>query len=110
MLCLGLFLATAAAAPASDDTRGAVEQSGGYKVPQNPSLPKLNLSDAQREQIRKALLTRNTQIEFKMKETKPAESFEPKIGAALPAPVKPTGFPGELSRRFRSSQIAAMPG
>src|SRR4051812_30032831 len=78
VFCAALLLAAVAAAVAADNNNGAVEQSGGNKVPQNPALPKLNLSDAQREQIRKTLLVQNTQIEFKMPQTKPAESFEPK--------------------------------
>jgi hypothetical protein len=100
MLCAALMLAAPSPTVAADNASGAVEQTGGNKVPQNPSLPKLNLNDAQREQIRQTLLARNTQIEFKMKETKPAESFEPKIGAKLPAAIKPTGVPGELSQQI----------
>jgi hypothetical protein len=45
LLCLALLLGTNALAPAADNTRGAVEQSGGNIVPQNPSLPKLHLND-----------------------------------------------------------------
>jgi hypothetical protein len=95
MLGMALMLAVVTAAIGADNS-GAVEQSNGNKVPQNPTLPKLNLTDAQREQIRKTLLARNTQIEFKMKETKPAENFEPKIDLKLPTAIKPTGIPGEL--------------
>ena len=95
-----LLLAATAAAPAADKTKGAVEQSGGYKVPQNPALPKLNLSDAQREQIRKALLAKNSQIEFKLKTTKPAKDFNPQVGAKLPSGVKPDGLPSELLQKI----------
>jgi hypothetical protein len=95
ILCAALMLGAAGSA---DNISGAVEQTGGNKVPQKPYLPKLNLTDAQPEQIRNTLLARNTQIEFKMKEMKPAESFEPKVGAKLPAGIKPTGTPGELSQ------------
>ena len=49
LLCSALLLATSALVPAADNTRGAVEQNGGSLVPQNPSLPKLHLNDAQRE-------------------------------------------------------------
>ena len=47
-----LLLTTSAVAPAADSTHGAVMQSGG-SISQNPSLPKLNLNSAQREQVRK---------------------------------------------------------
>jgi Spy/CpxP family protein refolding chaperone len=62
LLCAALLLATTALAPAADNTRGAVEQSGGNIVPQNPSLPQLRLSDAQREQIRQTLLSKDTEV------------------------------------------------
>jgi hypothetical protein len=99
MFCAVLVLAVTPAV-AADKNSGAVEQSSGNKVLQNPTLPTLNLTNGQREQIRKTLLARNTQIEFKMKETKPAENFEPKIGVKLPAAIKPTGIPGELSQQI----------
>ena len=51
-------------------TQGAVELINGTKVPQNPSLPKLNLTNKQREQIRKGVLGRNTEVEFRLKSTK----------------------------------------
>jgi hypothetical protein len=89
-----------AADGAADNTRGAVEQTGGRIVPQKPSLPKLNLTTAQREQIRLNLLAKDTQIEFKMKETKPAESFTPEIGAELPKSIKPHGIPAELIQQI----------
>ena len=37
--------------PAQPKMQGAVELSNGTNVPQNPSLPKLNLTNTQREQI-----------------------------------------------------------
>ena len=54
---------------------GAVELSNGAKVPQNPSLPKLNLTNMQREQIRKAVLTEHNEIEFRLATTKAAKDF-----------------------------------
>ncbi len=70
MLGTALLLAAALAAPAAENAHGAVEQSGGHIVPQNPSLPKLNLTDAQRQQISQVLTPKNSQIEFKLKTTK----------------------------------------
>ena len=99
MFCAALML-IAGPAIAADKTSGAVEQTGGYKVPQNPSLPKLNLSGAQREQIRKTLLTKHTEVEFKLKTTKPAKDFNPQVGAKLPSSVKPDGLPSELLQKI----------
>jgi len=65
-----------------------------------PSLPKLHLNDDQREQIRQALLTKDTEVEFKLSTTKSAKDFTPKIGAMLPAVVKPDGLPSELTQQI----------
>ena len=96
VLYSALLLATSALAPAADNTRGAVEQSGGNLVPQNPSPPQLHLNDAQRERIRQTLLTKHTEVEFRLPTTKPAKDFTPKVDAQLPQGVKPDGIPSEL--------------
>jgi hypothetical protein len=100
LLCSALLFATSALSPAADNTRGAVEQSGGSIVPQNPSLPKLRLNDAQREQIRQTLLTKDTEVQFRLKATQSAKNFTPKIGATLPKGVKPDGLPSELTQQI----------
>jgi hypothetical protein len=100
LLCSALLLVTSALALAADNTRGAVEQSGGTSVPQNPSLPKLHLNDAQRERIRQTLLTKHTEVEFRLKTTQSAKDFTPKIGAVLPKGVKPDGLPSELTQQI----------
>jgi hypothetical protein len=104
LLCAALLLATSVLAPtlapAADNMRGAVEQSGGNIVTQNPSLPQLHLSDAQRERIRRTLLTKHTEVEFKLKTTQSAKDFNPKIGAKLPTGVKPDGLPSELTQQI----------
>jgi hypothetical protein len=100
LLCSVLLLGMTGLAPAADNTRGAVEQSNGSVVPQDPSLPKLNLNEAQREQIRQTLLTKDTEVEFKLKTTKSAANFTPKLGATLPKGVKPLGLPSELTQRI----------
>jgi hypothetical protein len=99
MLCAALMLAAVNPAAAADKTSGAVEQTGGAKVPQNPSLPKLTLNGTQREQIRQALLTKHTEVEFRLKAAKPAKSFTPQVGAKLPSGVKPDGLPSELLQK-----------
>ncbi len=103
LLCSALLAASAAApgvALAADNTRGAVEQSGSNLVPQNPSPAELHLSAAQREQIRQTLLTKHTEVEFKLKTTKPAKDFDPKIGAKLPKGIKPGGLPSDLTQQI----------
>ena len=42
---------------AQSNVQGAVELSNGTRLPQNPSLAKLNLTNMQREQICKAVFT-----------------------------------------------------
>ena len=100
LLCSVLLLAMSGLAPAADNTRGAVEQSNSNVVPQNPSLPKLHLNEAQRERIRQTLLTKDTEVEFRLSTTKSAKDFTPKIGATLPKGVKPDGLPSELTQQI----------
>lgn len=98
----GAFLLVAATAPAMGDdvgqhnAQGAVALSNGTKVPQKPSLPKLNLTNAQREQIRRGVLTEHTEVEFHQKSTKPAKSFTPAVGAKLPSGVKGHSLPAAV--------------
>jgi len=72
---------------------GAVELSNGTKVAQNPSLPKLNLTNMQREQIRKAVLTEQNEVEFRLKATRSAKDFTPAVGAKIPKGVKAQSLP-----------------
>jgi hypothetical protein len=74
---------------------GAVEQQGGA-VSQSVKLPALHLSNSQREQIRKAVLTKHSDVEFQLAETKSAKDFEPKVGATLPQGLVPDGFPDSV--------------
>jgi hypothetical protein len=73
--------------------QGAVELSNGTKVPQTPSLPKLTLTNVQREQIRKAVLTEHNEVEFRLKSTKAAKDFTPSVGAKIPKGVKAQSLP-----------------
>jgi len=102
LLSAAVVLAASAVAltAANNGARGAVVQSGGDRVPHNPSLPKLNLSAAQREQVRQMLRTEHTEVQFKRKETQAAKDFSPKVGAKLPTQVKPLGVPSELIRQI----------
>jgi hypothetical protein len=94
------LLAMNSLAPAADNSRGAVEQSGGNVVPQNPSLPPLHLSDAQRQRIRQSLVSKDTEVQFRLKTTQAAKDFTPTIGAKLPTGVKPDGLPSDLTQQI----------
>jgi hypothetical protein len=100
VLSAAVLLAMSTVAPAADKSRGAVEQSGGNVVPQNPSLPALHLDDAQRQRIRQSLLTKHTEVEFRLKTTQAAKDFNPTIGAKLPTGVKPDGLPSDLTQQI----------
>jgi hypothetical protein len=96
----GVLLLIAAAAPAAaadssdkPNFQGAVELNDGSKIPQNPSLAKLDLSNAQREQIRKGVLTLHNEIEFQLKSSKSAKDFAPAVGAKLPAGIEGQSLP-----------------
>ena len=89
LACLG-WTATAAAQTAN---QGAIEQSVPPAISQNPSVPPLHLSDAQRNKIQQALRGENTEVTFGTKTTKPTESFNPTVGAKIPPTLKPHTLP-----------------
>ncbi len=88
----GTAMLIAAAAPALAQ-QGAIELSDGTAVAQNPKLPKLNLTDPQREQIRKGVAAENTDVQFHLKTTKGAKDFKPAVGAKLPKGVTGHSLP-----------------
>ena len=90
---LAMLLAAAAPSSAQPNVQGAVELSNGTKVPQNPSLPKLNLTNTQREQIRKAVLAEHNEVQFRLKATKPAKDFNPIVGVTIPKGVWAQSLP-----------------
>ncbi|MBV9532004.1 MAG: hypothetical protein JO283_13270 [Bradyrhizobium sp.] len=90
---LAIMLGSTAISLAQPNPRGAVELSNGTRLEQNPSLPNLTLTNIQREQIRKTVLTEHNEIEFRLKSTKPAKDFTPAVGAALPKGVKAQSLP-----------------
>lgn len=93
IVALAMTLGVTTPSAAQPDLRGAVELSNGTKVPQNPSLSKLNLTNAQREQIRKAVLAEDNEVQFRLKATKPAKDFNPVVGATIPKGVKGESLP-----------------
>jgi hypothetical protein len=102
----GAVLLVAATVPAAgadnavQKVQGSVELSNGTKLPQNPSLPKLDLTNEQREQIRKSVVTRHSDVEFHLKSTKSAKTFTPQVGAKLPKGVKGHSLPTAVLSRI----------
>jgi hypothetical protein len=92
IVALAIILGGSAVSLAAN-VQGAVELSNGAKVPQNPSLRKLNLTNMQREQVRKMVLTEHNDVQFRLKTTKPAKDFTPAVGATLPKGVKAQSLP-----------------
>ena len=92
-MALGLICAITVQAGAQT---GAVKQSIPPPVSQNPSVPPLNLSADQRAKIQQALRAENTEVGFGTKATKPTQSFNPSVGATIPASLKPHTLPPPL--------------
>jgi hypothetical protein len=92
IVALAIILGGSAVSLAAN-VQGAVELSNGTEVPQNPSLRKLNLTNMQREQIRKIVLTEHNDVQFRLKTTKSAKDFTPAVGATLPKGVKAQSLP-----------------
>jgi hypothetical protein len=96
-LCAALaLLVLPAAAWSAAAEPGAVILSDGTQVPQIMPPGPLQLDNPQREQIRKAVLTEHTEVEFQLPETKPAKDFNPTVGAKLPSSLTPVGLPQPL--------------
>src|SRR5262249_40144294 len=91
LACLG-----SAATAGQTANQGAVVQSVPPPVSQKLTVPPLQLSDAQRNQIQQALRGENTEVTFATKTTKPTEVFNPTIGAKIPASLKPHTLPPPL--------------
>jgi hypothetical protein len=90
---VAIILTSSVTSSAQSNAQGAVELSNGTKVPQNSSLPTLNLTNMQRESIRKAVLIEHNEVEFRLKATKAAKDFNPVVGATIPKGVKAQSLP-----------------
>jgi hypothetical protein len=75
---------------------GAVPQSVPPAVSQNPSLPPLQLSPAQRAKIQQAVSAEDTEVSFALKPAKSAQNFQPSVGAKVPGAVKLHPLPRPL--------------
>ena len=96
-LCAASFATPAMAAGNGNASQpGAVIQSVPPPVAQNPSPPPLQLSDQQKAKIKQVLQGKNTEVTFSLKTTKPAQSFNPTIGAKIPSGLKAHALPPPL--------------
>ena len=93
LAALALLLSGAAVSLVQTDAQAGVSLSNGTRVSSNASLPKLNLTNMQREQVRKTVLSEPTEVEFQLKATKSAKDFTPAVGAKLPRGVKAHALP-----------------
>src|SRR5262249_22916990 len=92
----GAFINQAAAQNRDTAGPGAVPQSGRPAVSQNPSLPPLALSPAQRAKIQQAVSAEDTEVSFALKPAKSAQNFQPSVGAKVPSAVKLHPLPRPL--------------
>jgi len=100
-LCAAGFAAPAMAAGNGNASQpGAVIQSVPPPVAQNPSPPPLQLSDQQKAKIKQVLAGKNTEVTFSLKTTKPAQSFNPTIGAKIPTSLKAHALPPPLNQEM----------
>jgi hypothetical protein len=96
-LCVFTLAVTTAAAQSSGNPQpGDVIQSVPPPVSQKPKLPPLNLSDDQRARIKHVLSSQNTEVTFQLSTTKPAQGFDPKVGAKIPTALKAHSLPPPL--------------
>jgi hypothetical protein len=75
---------------------GAIPQNIPPAVAQNPSVPPLALSPAQRTKIQQAVRSEDTEVSFALKEAKSTQNFEPSIGAQVPGALKLHPLPQPL--------------
>ena len=100
--CVAIAALAATAVTIAQAGPGDVEQSIPPAVSQNPKLPPLHLTDEQRAKIRAAVGPLNTEVTFQLKTTKPAKDFEPKLGAKVPAALKPHALPSAVTQEMPS--------
>ena len=96
LLEVGLPAARVAAAEQGKQVNTGVTQTIGSATPVVSAAAPLHLSDVQKSRIAEVLKTQDTEIEFKLKKTKSAKSFEPKIDEKLPTGLKGQAFPQPL--------------
>ena len=96
LLQVGLPAPPAAAAEQGKQATAGVTQTIGSDTQVVSAAPPLHLSDAQKTRIADIVKKQDTEIEFNLKATKSAASFEPKIDETLPKGLKGHPFPQPL--------------
>ncbi len=79
---------------------GEVVLSNHGTVSQKQSPPPLNLSDAQREDVRHAVDLHGISVSFALPQTKSAQNFSPSVGGKIPNGLKPHALPRPLIYRI----------
>jgi hypothetical protein len=95
-LYAALALLVVPAAVSATSEPGAVILSDGTEVPQiiPPGPPMLD--NAQREQIRRAVLSERPEVKLRLRETKSAKDYNPRVGTKLPSGLTPIALPQPL--------------
>lgn len=65
-----------------------------------PHLSQLKLSDTQRQKIRQAVMSEDTEVTFQLKTTKPLKNFKPALGAKIPAHLPTHPLPSRVASEF----------
>jgi hypothetical protein len=84
-------------APQASSDFAADTLSDGTVVPNRPTPAKLQLSDAQRAQIRAAVNTRSSEIDFPLGTAEAAKAFQPALGMGVPATMDGQTLPIALT-------------
>lgn len=97
--CLGLAVACLIISHASGEGRSAaipgdVVRANPPPVPQNPAA--LQLSRAQRDKVRQAVNSQDTEVSFALKSAKKTKTFDPSVGANVPAALRLHPLPRPL--------------
>lgn len=93
--CLGITSVIAQSAK-TGQPGDVVLSAGPTAVTQKSSPPPLSLSDEQRTKIKQVLSTKDSEVSFLLKDTKPAKSVDPRIGEKLPSGLKAHALPPPL--------------
>jgi hypothetical protein len=88
LLAVGAVIAITQADAQDRGGGGVIPQNIPPAVAQNPSVPPLALSPAQRTKIQQAVRSEDTEVSFALKGAKSAQNFEPSIGAKVPGALK----------------------
>lgn len=81
VLIMGLSMVRASA---QEGPGAVITQNVGPAISQSRSAPPLALSQAQRQNIRAAVRSEDSEVSFALKNAKAAQSFEPSVGAKVP--------------------------